>query len=46
MQVIEESKPNFNNAGGEDSLTRFDKKGTPKGKRKNKRKKKRPQNNA
>ena len=41
-----ETKPDFNNAVGQDSLTRFDKKGSPKGKRKNKRKKKKPQRNA
>lgn len=46
IQVELESKPDFNNVVGQDSLTRFDKKGGPKGKRKNKRKKKKPQKNA
>lgn len=41
-----EKEPDFNNAVGQDSLTRFDNKGSGKGKRKNKRKKKKPQKNA
>jgi len=46
VKVQQEKEPDFNNAVGQDSLTRFDNKGTGKGKRKNKRKKKKPQNNA
>lgn len=46
VQVELETKPDFNNAVGQDSLTRFDNKGTPKGKRKGKRKKRKPQKNA
>ncbi|HET8855241.1 MAG TPA: hypothetical protein VFM60_04885, partial [Salinimicrobium sp.] len=41
----EESKPDFNNVVGQDSLTRFDNKNSQKKKRKNKRKKRKPQNN-
>lgn len=47
MDDKKESTPDFNNAVGQDSLTRFDKKGSAeKAKRKNKRKKRKPQNNA
>lgn len=46
VKVQQEKEPDFNNAVGQDSLTRFDNKGTGKGKRKNKRKKKKSQNNA
>lgn len=46
VELQEESKPDFNNVVGQDSLTRFDKKGSAKKKRKNKRKKKKPSNNA
>ena len=46
VQVQQEKEPDFNNAVGQDSLTRFDNKGSGKGKRKNKRKKKKPQKNA
>ncbi|SOC79476.1 Cell fate regulator YaaT, PSP1 superfamily (controls sporulation, competence, biofilm development) [Salinimicrobium sediminis] len=46
VQLEQESKPDYHNVVGQDSLTRFDSKGTSgKKKRKNKRKKKRPQNN-
>ncbi len=45
VQVVLESKPDFNNVVGQDSLTRFDNKGSGKKKRKNKRKKKKPQGN-
>lgn len=44
VQVELESKPDFNNVVGQDSLTRFDNKGSGK-KRKNKRKKRKPQKN-
>ena len=44
VQVELESKPDFNNVVGQDSLTRFDNKGSGK-KRKNKRKKRKPQRN-
>ncbi|NJY61536.1 hypothetical protein HC174_02035 [Salinimicrobium sp. CDJ15-81-2] len=44
VQLEQESKPDYHNVVGQDSLTRFDSKGTSgKKKRKNKRKKKRPQ---
>ena len=46
VPVAQEKEPDFNNAVGQDSLTRFDNKGSSKGKRKNKRKKKKPQKNA
>ena len=46
VQVQKEKAPDFNNAVGQDSLTRFDNKGSGKGRRKNKRKKKKPQKNA
>lgn len=46
VEVQVESKPDFTNAVGQDSLTRFDKKGGGgKKKRKNKRKKRKPQRN-
>src|SRR6056297_2082971 len=45
VQVELEEKPDFNNVVGQDSLTRFDHKGTGKKKRKNKRKKRKPQRN-
>ena len=46
VEVQVESKPDFTNAVGQDSLTRFDKKGGGgKKKRKNKRKKRKPQKN-
>ncbi len=46
VQLEQESKPDYHNVVGQDSLTRFDSKGTSgKKKRKNKRKKKRPQKN-
>lgn len=46
VQLEQESKPDYHNVVGQDSLTRFDSKETSgKKKRKNKRKKKRPQNN-
>ena len=45
VQVELEEKPDFNNVVGQDSLTRFDNKGTGKKKRKNKRKKRKPQRN-
>ena len=45
VQVELESKPDFNNVVGQDSLTRFDSKGSGKKKRKNKRKKRKPQRN-
>lgn len=46
VEVQLESKPDFTNAVGQDSLTRFDKKGGGgKKKRKNKRKKRKPQKN-
>ena len=46
VEVQEESKPDFGNVVGQDSLTRFDKKGGGKKKRKNKRKKRKPQRDA
>lgn len=46
VEVQEETKPDFNNVVGQDSLTRFDKKGGGKKKRKNKRKKRKPSRNA
>ena len=46
VPAAQEKEPDFNNAVGQDSLTRFDNKGSSKGKRKNKRKKKKPQKNA
>lgn len=45
VDLQQESKPDFTNAVGQDSLTRFDKKGGGKKKRKNKRKKRKPQRN-
>ncbi len=45
VEVQQEEKPDYHNVVGQDSLTRFDSKGTGKKKRKNKRKKKRPQKN-
>lgn len=46
VELQQESKPDYHNVVGQDSLTRFDSKGTSgKKKRKNKRKKKRPQKN-
>lgn len=45
VDLQEESKNDFANAVGQDSLTRFDKKGSGKKKRKNKRKKRKPQKN-
>lgn len=45
VDLEQESKNDFTNAVGQDSLTRFDKKGSGKKKRKNKRKKRKPQNN-
>lgn len=45
VDLQQESKPDFTNAVGQDSLTRFDNKGSGKKKRKNKRKKRKPQKN-
>ncbi|MFD2517423.1 PSP1 domain-containing protein [Salinimicrobium flavum] len=45
VEIQQESKPDFNNVVGQDSLTRFDNKGSGKKKRKNKRKKRKPQRN-
>lgn len=45
VELQQESKPDFTNAVGQDSLTRFDKKGSGKKKRKNKRRKRKPQKN-
>ncbi|MEG9327409.1 regulatory iron-sulfur-containing complex subunit RicT [Salinimicrobium catena] len=45
VDLQQEAKPDFTNAVGQDSLTRFDKKGGGKKKRKNKRKKRKPQRN-
>ncbi|GHA45352.1 hypothetical protein GCM10007103_28000 [Salinimicrobium marinum] len=47
VELLQESKPDFGNVVGQDSLTRFDNKGTSgKKKRKNKRKKRKPQRDA
>ena len=46
VEVQQEQKPDFGNVVGQDSLTRFDKKGGGKKKRKNKRKKRKPQKDA
>lgn len=46
VELQQESKPDFNNVVGQDSLTRFDKKNSGKKRKKNKRKKRKPQNNA
>ncbi len=48
VELLQESKPDFGNVVGQDSLTRFDNKGSSGGKkkRKNKRKKKKPQKDA
>lgn len=46
VDLQQESKPDFNNVVGQDSLTRFDKKNSGKKRKKNKRKKRKPQNNA
>ncbi len=46
VEVELEAAPDFNNVVGQDSLTRFDKKGGGKKKRKNKRKKRKPSRNA
>ena len=48
VELLQESKPDFGNVVGQDSLTRFDNKGSSGGKkkRKNKRKKKKPQRDA
>lgn len=45
VDLQQESKNDFTNAVGQDSLTRFDQKGSGKKKRKNKRKKRKPQKN-
>jgi cell fate regulator YaaT (PSP1 superfamily) len=45
VELQQESEPDFTNAVGQDSLTRFDTKGSGKKKRKNKRKKRKPQKN-
>lgn len=45
QQVEREEKPDFNNVVGQDSLTRFDHKGSSQKKRKNKRRKRKPQKN-
>ena len=45
VEVQLQEAPDFNNVVGQDSLTRFDKKGSAKKKRKNKRKKRKPQKN-
>ena len=45
VEVQLREAPEFNNVVGQDSLTRFDKKGAVKKKRKNKRKKRKPQKN-
>ncbi len=45
VELQQESTPDFTNAVGQDSLTRFDKKGGGKKKRKNKRRKRKPQKN-
>jgi cell fate regulator YaaT (PSP1 superfamily) len=45
VELQQESKPDFTNAVGQDSLTRFDKKGGGKKKRKNKKRKRKPQRN-
>ena len=45
VQVDMDVEPEFNNVVGQDSLTRFDTKGSGKKKRKNKRKKRKPQKN-
>lgn len=45
LDIQKEAEPDFNNVVGQDSLTRFDKKGSGKKKRKNKRKKRKPQKN-
>ncbi len=45
VDLQQESQTDFTNAVGQDSLTRFDKKGSGKKKRKNKRKKRKPQSN-
>ncbi|NJW52034.1 PSP1 domain-containing protein [Salinimicrobium oceani] len=45
VELQQESKPDYHNVVGQDSLTRFDNKGSGKKKKKNKRKKKKPQKN-
>ena len=45
VEVQQEEKPDYHNVVGQDSLTRFDSKGSGKKKRKNKRKKRKPQKN-
>ena len=45
QELQQEEKPDYHNVVGQDSLTRFDSKGSGKKKRKNKRKKKKPQKN-
>lgn len=45
IELQQEEKPDYHNVVGQDSLTRFDSKGSGKKKRKNKRKKRKPQKN-
>jgi len=45
VELQQEETPDYHNVVGQDSLTRFDSKGSGKKKRKNKRKKKKPQKN-
>ncbi|WP_324720255.1 PSP1 domain-containing protein [Salinimicrobium sp. HB62] len=45
VDLQQEEKPDYHNVVGQDSLTRFDSKGSGKKKRKNKRKKRKPQKN-
>ena len=45
VDLQQEEKPDYHNVVGQDSLTRFDSKGSGKKKRKNKRKKRKPQRN-
>ena len=45
VELQQEEKPDYHNVVGQDSLTRFDSKGSGKKKRKNKRKKRKPQKN-
>lgn len=45
VELQQEDKPDYHNVVGQDSLTRFDSKGSGKKKRKNKRKKRKPQRN-
>lgn len=45
VELQQEEKPDYHNVVGQDSLTRFDTKGSTKKKKKNKRKKRKPQKN-